>query len=227
MWGTTAVPHSNLSNAIYRICDDQNMNGTFPDSKSSHWTHQNIRVDQVLTIDGYLISCSAVLIQELGGAKWELFLHFSFLLLSTIVILQINWVSSSSWLAPWQRFFADHYFLVMAYPLSSLISFPIWKTTLTLWLPCWPFLNLKHILCPATAIKLSDFYQKFHDVWNNLPLNSSSGTRYVQCTLMKIQSPSSFRRTGTWAGALAWWGSSSYSLLTTLWFLLTVFPRAL
>ena len=45
------------------------MNGTFPDSKSSHWTCHNIQVDQVLTIEGYLISCSAVFIRELGGAK--------------------------------------------------------------------------------------------------------------------------------------------------------------
>ena len=76
--GTTAIPCSNLSNAIYKIHDDHNMNGTFTDSKSSHWICENIWVDQVLTIDGYLISCSAVFIWELKGAKQGLFSHMFF-----------------------------------------------------------------------------------------------------------------------------------------------------
>ena len=83
---------------MYKICDDQNMNATFPDSKSSHWTHQNIWVDQVLTIDGYLISCSAVFIWELGGANQELFLHMFFPLTVNHSYLA-NWLGVKSIMA--------------------------------------------------------------------------------------------------------------------------------
>ena len=206
---------------------DQNMNGTFPDSKSSHWTRQNIRVGQVLTIEVYLISCSAVFIQELRGAKWELFSHMCFPLTVNHSYL-MNWLGIKSIMASTLiEVLHRSLFPGEGVPplLTDLISNSENYSNVTVAMFAIP--EFEKYSVPCYGYKIFGLLSKISRCLEQPPLNSSSGARYVQCTLMKIHSPSSFRRTGAQAGALTWRHSSSYSLSTTPWFLLTVFPRAL